>query len=304
MLPQPIPIASRVRTVWEIARSRGSLMLSTSTPRLYAKYLRAYAEQRGVVRTEGKNPPCQSARAGRLHCVRDDGERRGDRGRSIHRLQRLSRPPDRAGAEDRLRGLDAFSAVRPRLGRAELAHTEPLVPYTRAWARTAGWQWRIPLQHRTGNGHVFSSAFISDDEAAAILLANLEGEALAEPRLLRFTTGRRKKFWNKNCVALGLASGFMEPLESTSIHLVQSGISRLISLFPDKRFAMPNLEEYNRQTTFELRTHPRFPDPALHRDRAHRHPRSEALRQHRAARRAYAEARSLPRDRRDPPQCG
>jgi tryptophan 7-halogenase len=218
---------------------------------LYAGFLRRYAEVRGVIRHEGKIAHTHlNSLNGHIASVQLETNDKiagdffidcsGFRGLLIEQALQ-------AGYEDWTQWLPCDRAFA-----VPCENTSEIKPYTRATARTAGWQWRIPLQHRTGNGHVYCSKFISDDEAAAALLANLDGEALADPRPLKFTTGKRKKFWDKNCVAIGLASGFMEPLESTSIHLIQSAISRLLKLLPGKQMVEADAAEYNRQSNFEF----------------------------------------------------
>jgi tryptophan halogenase len=217
---------------------------------LYARFLRSYAEDRGVKRREGRIVEVrQRTHDGFIETLRmeDGGEIRGEffldcsgfRGLLIEAT--LS-----TGYEDWSHWLPCNRAVAVPTRRIE-----PLPPFTRSIAHVAGWQWRIPLQHRTGNGHVYCADHVSDDEATAILLANLDGEALAEPRRLRFVTGRRRQAWVKNCVALGLAAGFLEPLESTSIHLIQAGIAKLLALFPDSSFAEHERREYNRLTAIQ-----------------------------------------------------
>ncbi|MFM9828747.1 MAG: tryptophan halogenase family protein [Sphingomonas sp.] len=217
---------------------------------LYAAFLRRYAERAGVRRVEGRiGDVALRSEDGFLEAVvLEDGSRiagdffvdcSGFRGLLIE--QALA-----SGFDDWSRWLPCDSALA-----VPSARTDPLLPYTRATARDAGWQWRIPLQHRTGNGYVFCGAHVSVDEATETLLANLDGKALGDPRLLRFTTGKRTRAWVKNCVAIGLSAGFMEPLESTSIHLVQSGIARLLQLFPTRGIDASDSAEFNRQTDFE-----------------------------------------------------
>ena len=217
---------------------------------LYARYLRAYGEARGVQRTEGKVvDTLLRAEDGFVDgVVLESGEKvsgdlyidcSGFRGLLIEQALHT-------GYDDWTHWLPCDRAMA-----VPCENAGPPTPYTRSTARAAGWQWRIPLQHRTGNGYVYSSNHTSDDEAAATLLKNLDGRALADPRPLRFTTGARRKFWNKNVIAIGLASGFMEPLESTSIYLIQSGILRLINLLPERDFSDVVVDRYNAQARFE-----------------------------------------------------
>jgi tryptophan halogenase len=217
---------------------------------LYARYLRRLAEAAGVVRTEGRIVEvAQASDTGFVEAlVLQSGARveadffidcSGFRGLLIE--QTLE-----SGFDDWSKWLpcDRAFAVPCELGGDHL-------PLTRSTARAAGWQWRIPLQHRIGNGYVYSSAHVSDDEAAATLLANLDGPPLADPRPLRFKAGHRRKPWIKNVVSLGLAAGFLEPLESTSIHLVQSGIARLMTLFPSRKFDTLEMDRFNADTLQE-----------------------------------------------------
>jgi tryptophan halogenase len=212
---------------------------------LYARFLRNFAEAGGVRRVEGRIVDVQlNDETGFVESVKlSDGQSiagelfidcSGFRGLLIEQALET-------GYEDWTHWLPCDRAIAVPSKLSGLAE-----PFTRSTAHSSGWQWRIPLQHRMGNGHVYSSAHISDEDAQRVLLDNLEGEPLAEPRRLSFTTGRRKMAWNRNVVSLGLSSGFVEPLESTSIHLVQAGIARLINVFPDRRFNPLERDEYNR----------------------------------------------------------
>lgn len=217
----------------------------------YAAYLRTFSEAKGVKRVEGKinqvsqNPQTEFITALTL----DNGKTlegdffidcTGFRGLLIE--QTLN-----TGYEDWSHWLPCDSAVA-----VQTEATGELKPYTRSIAHASGWQWQIPLQHRTGNGLVYCSKYLSDDDAKALLLKNITGKAINEPRIIKYRTGKRRQSWNKNCVALGLSSGFVEPLESTSIYLFMMGIIRLMRLFPDGSIKQSSIDEYNKQTNTEL----------------------------------------------------
>jgi tryptophan halogenase len=217
---------------------------------LVAKYLRAYAEKLGVVCLQRTVAEATLRADGFLdELLFKDGSRlradlyidcSGFRGVLIEQTLKT-------GYIDWSDNLPCDRAVALP---TELASAR--TPYTQASARSAGWQWRIPLQHRAGNGYVYSSAHTGDTQALDDLLAQVGEKPLADPRFLRFVTGRRKLFWNRNCVALGLASGFLEPLESTSIHLVMSGLYKLLEHFPDLSFTPSNIDSYNAELTREI----------------------------------------------------
>ena len=218
---------------------------------MYARYLRRYAEARGVVRTEGKIASVMQREGDGFvkGVVLEDGRSvtgdlfidcSGFRGLLIEQTLKT-------GYEDWSEWLPVNRAVA-----VPCDHGGEFTPYTRATAHASGWQWRIPLQHRIGNGHVYCSDYISDDEATAVLMANLDGRPRAEPRPLRFVTGKRRKVWNRNVVAVGLSSGFLEPLESTSIHLIQTAIDKLVAFFPSREFSQPDIDEFNAQMDFEF----------------------------------------------------
>ena len=213
---------------------------------LYARFLRRRAEAAGVVRTEGKIVNVeQRAEDGYVQAVvMESGERiAGDLFidcSGMHGL--LIENTLKTGYEDWSHWLPCDRAIA-----VPCESAGPLQPVTRSTAHSAGWQWRIPLQHRIGNGHVFCSKFMDAEEAERILLANLDGRQLADPKHIKFTTGKRKQGWNKNVVAIGLSGGFMEPLESTSIHMIQTSITRLLMLFPTGGFDQADVDFYNYQ---------------------------------------------------------
>lgn len=217
---------------------------------LYAAYLRRYSEKRGVRRIEGKIVDVmQDTDNGNIRMLKlENGESidgdffidcSGFRGLLIEQIYK-------AGYEDWSHWLPVNRAAA-----VPCESAGELLPFTKSIAREAGWQWRIPLQHRIGNGYVYCDRFISDDEAAAKLLARLDGPARAEPKTLRFVTGRRKKCWIKNCLAIGLSSGFLEPLESTSIHLVQVAIAKLLAMFPKEGLNERLINRFNNEMAFD-----------------------------------------------------
>jgi tryptophan halogenase len=218
---------------------------------LYAKFLRKFAEGFGVKRVEGKIVDVKlDETSGDIASIKLDSgdvlegdlfiDCTGFRGLLIGNALHV-------GYEDWSHHLFCDSAVA-----LQTESVGPAIPYTRSIAREAGWQWRIPLQHRIGNGMVYCSRYLADDAAKQGLLANVEGKVLTEPRVIKFRPGQRRQTWKRNCIAIGLSSGFIEPLESTSIHLIQRGIMHLLQMFPRDGIRQSDVDEYNRQTNHEI----------------------------------------------------
>ncbi|HEY4368914.1 MAG TPA: tryptophan halogenase family protein [Steroidobacteraceae bacterium] len=218
---------------------------------VYGKFLRRFAEGHGAKRVEGKikqvrqHPDSGFIEALVLEsgqCIEGDFfiDCTGFRGLLIEQTLQT-------GYEDWSHWLPCDSAVP-----IQTESVGPPVPYTRAIAHEAGWRWRIPLQHRVGNGLVYCSRYMTDEAATEKLLNDIEGKTLIQPRVIRFKTGRRRQAWNKNCVALGLAGGFLEPLESTTIYVIMTGITRLMQLFPFNGVTQPFIDQYNEEASIEL----------------------------------------------------
>ena len=248
-LPSMASTANRFQRQHPLVRGQNIAYAYHFDASLYALYLRGLAESQGVVRHDRKIVGHRLAENGFVEAVVfDDGEAMeadlfidcsGFRGLLIDQAMGV--------------GYDDWTHYLP-CDRAMAMPSEVIPeypPYTRSTARSAGWQWRIVIQNRTGNGLVYSSSYMSDDEAAATLIANLPTPALGDPRPIRFTTGRRNQFWVKNVIAMGLASGFLEPLESTSIHLIQTAVEKLINLLPDQSFRQADIDFFNKETARE-----------------------------------------------------
>ena len=237
--PNPRSLLSHIRYAYHIDAT------------LYAKYLRGYAEERGVTRIEGiVQDVSQDPKTGDVSSLTLDN------GTLVTGDFFFDCTGFRALLTEKTLGVPFidWSHWLP-CDSAQTVATErvgDLLPYTKATAKSAGWQWRIPTQHRTGNGHIYSSKYMKDDDAREILMDGLDSKPLGKPRKISFQTGRRETLWNKNCIAIGLSAGFLEPLESTSLFLIQMGISRFISLFPSGHVSPVVRDEYNIQMRKEF----------------------------------------------------